>query len=309
VKKLKAALAALLKSLGVQTALLARARRLMKAKHVAAEHAQKQRDAARNAADRLRRESQACLIYGPNEDQAKAERLRRRAARKDKKALRLDAVATKNHNKAIFWRGRAKVLSKRINGIEENVTEIRKEIAALGVTIEGNVAKGGTDFERWLAVQNASVANCLKGPPDGRRNFYDMGGAWNIDHPITPGEAYGERSDCSETLTAWAKAAGLPDPNGLNWSGGWTGSLVGEHNGWREVTFEQMVKAKRPAFFIYGSGPGHHTEGWCPVLNENGQIVNVNRTAGHGSAPVDYGVPNLFGDGDFRCFAYFGDGD
>lgn len=302
-KKLKAALAALLKSLGVQNALLARARRRMKAKHVAAERAEKRRDAARTAADRLRAEAQRFLGYNANQDQAKGERLLRRAGRKGKKALRLDAVATKNHNKAIFWRGRAKVLMKRIHGIEENVAEIRKEIAALGVTIEGNVAKGGTDFERWLAVLNASVANCATGK---RRNFYSMSGAWNIDHPIIPGEAFGERSDCSETNTAWAKAAGLPDPNGMEWKGGWTGSQQG-HNGWREVSFAEMVKAKRPAYIIYGGGVGHHVEGWCPVLNENGQIVNVNRTAGHGSAPVDYGVPNLFGDGDFRCFAYFGD--
>lgn len=305
-KKLKAALAALLKSLGVQTALLARARRRMKAKHVAAEHAEKRRDAARDAADRLRSEAHRYLTFGPDEDQAKGERLLRRAGRKSDKALRLDAAATKNHNKAIFWRGRAKVLAKRIAGITENVAEIQKEIAALGVTIEGNVAKGGTDLERWLAVLNASVANCAKGLPEGRRNFYSMSGAWDIDHPIHPGEEYGERSDCSSTVTAWAKAAGLPDPNGAEWLGGYTGTLQQGHNGWREVSFEHMVKAKRPAFFIYGVGVGHHTEGWCPILNENGQIVDANRSAGHGSAPVDYGVPNLFGDGDFRCFAFFG---
>jgi hypothetical protein len=169
------------------------------------------------------------------------------------------------------------------------------------VSIEGNVAKGGSPFERWLAVQNASVANCATGK---RRNFYSMSGSWNIKHPITPGEAYGERSDCSQTVTAWAKAAGLPDPNGARYTGGYTGTLQQGNNGWREVSFSHMVKAKKPAFLIYGSGTGHHTEGWCPVVNANGQIVNANRTAGHGSAPVDHGLPDLFGDNDFRCFIY-----
>lgn len=300
--KLRARAAALMHSLGVQEGLRKVVVRKMTARHKAQKKAEKQARAAREAADRLRKEATKLLTYNaPNFDQAAGERKFRKAHRKDRKAGRYDVKAQREKTRAVFWRGRAKVLARRIEGIETDIAKTQREIKALGVTIEGNVAKGGTPFERWLAVQNASVANCATGK---RRNFYSMAGAWNIKHPITPGEAYGERSDCSQTVTAWAKAAGLPDPNGARYTGGWTGTLQEGHNGWREVSFSHMVKAKKPAFFIYGPRSGHHTEGWCPVVNAKGEIVNANRTAGHGSAPVDYGVPDLFGDGDFRCFIY-----
>jgi hypothetical protein len=303
-QKLKAVLAALSHAFGVQEALHERAVAKMRKRHAGQEKAETQAKAARTKADTLRREANKAWTFGPDQDDARGERLWRRAIRKDKKAGQFDLKATREMHRAVFWRGRARVIAKRLAGIKTDSMKIEAEILKLGVTITGNRATGGTDFERWLAVQNASVANCAKGPPDGRRNFYSMSGAWNIDHPITPGEAYGERSDCSQTVTAWAKAAGLPDPNGADWSGGYTGTLQQGHNGWRQVSFAQMVKSRRPAFLVYGSGVGHHTEGWCPVVNDSGEIVNANRTAGHGSAPVDYGVPDLFHDGDFRCFIY-----
>jgi hypothetical protein len=131
--------------------------------------------------------------------------------------------------------------------------------------------------------------------PDGRRNFYSMPGNWDVDHVIKPGEKHGERSDCSSTVTGWAKAAGLPDPNGENWHGGYTGTLLRGVNGWKQVSRERMIKHGW-GYIVYGSGDGHHTEAY---------IGPGERTAGHGSAPVDFGVINLFGAHEvMRYFIY-----
>lgn len=271
--RLRKALGAIVQSLDLQNALLDHARRRYFASRRRAFKANEQKKAAQATADTLRKQGHP-----------------QRAARKDKKALRLEVVATKNHQRAIFWRGRTKVITQRIDKLLSEQQKLETQIKALGVTIKGNKAVGGTAKERWIAVCLASVAHCANGS---RRNFYSQVGAWDVDHPIT-GERYGERSDCSSYVTSVAKAAGLPDPNGEDWQGGYTGTLVGQHNGWKQVT-EKAMKRHGWGYIVYGTGVGHHTEAY---------IGPGDRTAGHGSAPVDFGTVNLFGDNDYRCYIH-----
>jgi hypothetical protein len=276
--KLRARLDALAKSLGLQWPLLRRARRRYRANR---------KRAFRFHAQATKVEKQA------DECRAKGGYYIGIAEGKDKEAATLHHKAFKNHARAQFWLGRIKVLKRRIDGIEgaqkEVVGELRKYKKEHKVTIRGNEVTGGTPGQRFRTAVLASVANCSSGK---RRNFYSMAGAWDVDHVITPGEEYGERSDCSSTVTGWCKAAGLPDPNGEDWRGGYTGTLIGQRNGWKLVS-ESAMKKKGWGYVVYGGGVGHHVEAY---------IGPGDRTGGHGSAPVDFGVVDLFGDGDYRCY-------
>jgi hypothetical protein len=277
--KLRDTLDKLGKALGLQKPLLARAQRRYQAARKRAAVANEQKKAALEAADQLRKQGH-----------------HQKAQRKDQKAGRLRAVATKQHEKAVAWRGRVKELSRRVHGIEQDQKQIADELNKLrsehGVTIKGNKAEGGTPEQRWRAVCLQAVKNCSGGQ---RRNFYDQGGSWDVQHEIKPGPAYSERSDCSQFVTGMAWSAGLPDPNGANFSGGFTGTLVQEHGGWHQTT-ESKMRERGWGYIVYGGGVGHHTE--CYVGGE--------RTVGHGSPPVDFGTINLFGDGDYRCFVWTG---
>lgn len=286
--KLKAALAAVAKSLGIQTALRDRATGRMKARHVEQRHAEKQAAAARVTADKLRAKG----------DKAKAER-------KDGKALRLDAKATKARNKAIVWRQRAKVYAQRIHDLNVHSEDLEADLkqweATHGPHIgkDGKVAGASGPGEAAIFAAKYIAAKCAG---NHRPNYYSMtGGGFNVTHPLRRGDqrAIGqvpyERSDCSVFVTEVCWAARLPDPNGAKYTGGFTGTLVGEHNGWREVS-EAEMRRKGWGFVIYGSGTGHHTEFY---VGEGGSM-----TIGHGSAPVDPGVIDLFGDGSQRCFIY-----
>jgi len=301
-KKLRALLTAAVHSLRVQQPLHDRAVARMKARHVGQKKAEGQAKAAREAGDRLRQEAHRLLTFGPEEDQAKGERKLRRAERKGRKALKLDAKAEREKTRAIFWRGRARTIAKRINGVEDKIDDIQAQIDKLAPRVEGNRVVGGDEFDRWLKCLNTMALNCAKGLPEGRRNFYSMPGSWNVDHPIHPGEAIGERSDCSQTMTAAIKACGFPDINGEDFRGGFTGTMLRAAGRWREVSLEHMLKARRPAVIVYGSGNGHHTEGWCPSIDDDGDFIDAMRTVGHGSPPVDPGTVHLFGGGEVERY-------
>jgi hypothetical protein len=269
------ALTQVLEALRRDESLLKKARRRYRANRRRAYKAHNQAERAEDRADRMRREGHPLA-----------------AARADRHAGRRHAVAYKNHVRAQYWLGRIKATTRRIDKLETREDHLRAEIKRLkGVTIKGNVATGGTPGERWKAVCIASVVNCSSGK---RRNAYSMLGSWDVDHPIVPGEQPGQRSDCSQTLTAWAKAAGLPDPNGLDFTGGYTGTQVQGRNGWKQVS-ETAMRKKGWGYVVYGGGAGHHVEAY---------IGPGDRTAGHGSPPVDFGRVNLFGNGDYRCFIY-----
>lgn len=266
--RLQKALDAIAKALGLQKTLLARAQRRYEANRKRAFKANEQKKAAQASADRLR-------LQGHPE----------KGARKDKKALRLETVAAKNHQRAIFWRGRIKVLTQQIHGLEAHELGLQKELKAQGVSIVGNHATGGTKQERLKAVALKSASECARGH---RHNFYSQSGSWDVDHCVT-GEQYGDRSDCSSWVTSVYKSCGLPDPNGEEYRGGYTGTLVA--NGKRT----NRKNLKPGDLVIYGSGAGYHVEMY---------VGPGDKTIGHGSAPVDAGVINLFGDGDYRFFTY-----
>lgn len=265
--KLRQALDALADKLGLNRPLLARAQRRYKANRKRAFVAHNQQVKAEKKADETRKTNPA------------------RARVIDAEALRHRHVAYNNHLRAQFWLGRIKVLQQRIHGLETKQADIEAKLKKLegNVSISGNQATGGTPQERLKAVALKSAANCAAGK---RANFYSQPGRWTVDKCLT-GESYGERSDCSQWFTSVYKSCGLDDPNGTDFGWGYTGTLV-EHG-------KQIPYAEPGCAVIYGSGTGHHVEMY---------VGPTNQTIGHGSAPIDAGVVDLFGDGSYRYFKF-----
>ncbi len=281
-RKLKERLAKAKENLNGHQLRLARARRRYKANRKRAYVAHRKQIKAQEVADKAGR-------YGPDENQALA-------AREIQAAYRHSHVAFKNHGRAQYWLGVIKKEARAVHKISQTVEGIEAEAKKLRPKVVGNKVEGGTPKQRWFLSCLTSVANCSNGK---RRNFYSQEGAWDIDHELVGGPEYGERSDCSSTVTGWAKAAGLGDPNGANWTGGFTGTLISESNGWKEVSLEAMRK-KGWGFIVYGEGDGHHTEAFTPSQ------ASPDRTSGHGSAPVDFGTVFLFGPSEFqRYYCWF----
>lgn len=287
--KIKARLAKILEKLTSNEAQLKTARKRYKAARMRAE---------KNHARQIKLQERADLASGkasggyPNSANAQAF---------TDAAARCAHRAYKSHLKAIYWRGKVKTCVQRKEGLEAHEHTIEAELAKWkkehGVVVEGNKVVGGTPGQRWRVALLASVKACSKGLPGGRRNFYSMSGTWDIDHELIGGPEYGHRSDCSSTVTGWAKACGLPDPNGEDFHGGYTGTLVGQHNGWKEVPRKYMETSGKPGYIVYGLGVGHHTEAY---------LGPGDRTAGHGDAAVNFGIVDDFGDGQFRCYSFEG---
>lgn len=158
------------------------------------------------------------------------------------------------------------------------------------VRLIGNRAFGGDPHKRWVAVALAAVTNCESGT---RRNFYSQLGPWDCFHEIIGGPPWGYRSDCASTVTGFAWSTGLRDPNGEDWSGGYTGTLADGNEGWHEVS-EGAMRERGWGYIVYGWGTGHHVEAY----------IGGGRTVGHGAAPINVGIVNLFGDGVYRCYVY-----
>jgi hypothetical protein len=209
------------------------------------------------------------------------------------KANHFAKVAYANHVRAQEELGKVKRLQQKIHGLQLQKQEIKSRLHK--VTIKGDKAYGGTDWDRWMAVTLKSVYNCEHNI---RPNWYSMSGSWNVSHVIT-GYPPGTRDDCSSTVTGWALAAGLPDPNGEDFRAGYTGTLLRGVNGWKQVSLDKFLNTDAPGYIVYGGGDGHHTEAKCP------SDTDKYRTAGHGSAPVDFGTVHLFGSGETeRYFLY-----
>lgn len=210
---------------------------------------------------------------------------------KHDKADRCEHRALRAHNRAVYWKGKVKQQIARVHHLDQSKGTLEKEIAEEKakhkVSVVGNKVTGGTPNKRLKVAALAAANN-----PD-RHSFYSQSGAWDVDHCIT-GEKYGERSDCSSWVTSAFKSSGLPDPNQASYTGGYTGTLV-------SGAAKQLNKTSTPrqvCVVIYGPGVGHHTE----LCLGDGDGVTV----GHGSAPVDKGIVDLFGDGDYRLFVYDG---
>ncbi len=139
-----------------------------------------------------------------------------------------------------------------------------------GIKIKGNKVTGGTPRQRVVAAARHAAWLDSTGK---RHSFYSQPGAWDVDHGIT-GETRGHRSDCSQWVTAIYRSAGLPDPNGKNYAGGYTGTLSshGKHISRRQLKPGDLV--------LYGPGTHEHVELYVGPGEE---------TIGHGSDPVDKG--------------------
>lgn len=212
-----------------------------------------------------------------------------------RRAARCEYRAVRTHARAVYWRGRLRVLERHVHALEDRRDKVEAELREWRkkhVEIHGNRAVGGTPEARFRAVCLQAVLACASGQ---RRNFYSQWGAWDIEHELSPGPEYGHRSDCSSSLTGWCWSAGLPDPNGMNYRGGSTANLVGEHGGWREATLAEMM-AKGWGYIVYGYGGGHHVEAYVPSASDR------YRTVGHGASPVGFGTVFLFGPSEYQRY-------
>ena len=292
---LRERLRALSHALGIQILLRDRAVRRMNARHEEQLEHEEVLERLQDEADVLWKRARS-LRAGGHLD--RAEEARRKAVRKDKAAQKRKVRRDRAEAKAIVWKQRARDKTKLIRGIHEDIEAVQKEMAKLGptVSLEDGKVTGGTFRERWVLSNLTAVTCCNNGR---RRNAYSQGGTPDIWHPFGPGPAAGRRDDCSSYTTSQALATGADDPNGEDFSGwGFTGTLVGAHGRWRQVTLAEMVRAGQ-GYIIYGSGSGHHVECYCPSESDR------YRTVGHGSAPVDFGTVHLFGAGEAERYFVF----
>jgi hypothetical protein len=205
-------------------------------------------------------------------------------------AHKLHSKAYKEHGRAQWKLGKIKEYQQRIKKLKENESIVRANLEKYkkehGVYIEGNSVKGGNARERLKVALEEAELNCRNGD---QHNYYSMSGGWDIKHCIE-NMPYGLRFDCSSFATGIHWSCGLSDPNGLHYAGGYTETLAAHC----EKISRSEVKVGD--FVIYGHYPGgtHHVE---VVLDPAREI-----TIGHGSAPIDRGVFNLFGDGDYAFY-------
>jgi len=209
---------------------------------------------------------------------AKAERHRRRAeARQDK---------------AIYWKGRVKIDVAAIESLGERIEKRQAELDQWmkehGVTFEGpNKVRGGTPHQRLRAAALKAAANYRAGTQPG---YYSMeGGARDYAHALFH-YPHGRIWDCSTFADGLYFVCDLESPSGPSGFtvGGFTGT-EGEHG--KQVS---LADAKPGALVLYGPFPHHHVE----------VLIDDDLTIGHGSPPIDPGVPDLFGDGDFIVREY-----
>jgi cell wall-associated NlpC family hydrolase len=177
----------------------------------------------------------------------------------------------------------ARALARRKAQVAYAVRVVRRR--ARGVSVRGNAATGGTPRQRVVAAAHrAAYLHAI-----GRRpSFYSQAGAWNVARGIT-GERRNERSDCSQWYTAMFHSAGLPDPNGNGYRGGYTGTLAGHG---RSISRHEL----RPGdAVLYGPAPHHHVEMY---------VGPGETTIGHGTAPVDKGAIRMMPDVHFVTYSF-----
>lgn len=223
-----------------------------------------------------------------------ASQLRAEANGRPRRALRHRRRAEARQAKAIYWKGRVKTDLAAITNLNERVEKRTAELTEWmkdhGVAFEGeNKVVGGTPHQRLEAAILRAAANYRAGTQPG---YYSMeGGARDYDHAINHYPA-GRIWDCSTFADGIYICCGLEAPSGPNTltAGGWTGT-EGEHGD------RINEEAAQPGdLVLYGGFPHHHVE---VVLDPKEKT-----TIGHGSPPVDPGVFDLFGDGDYIIRRY-----
>lgn len=210
------------------------------------------------------------------------------AARKktQKRALIKQRVRLRRytHQRKALAKLRAQIRKARskIGARKKLIKRLEADLQSGPVTIEGNGGPGkihgGTPAQRVVACAQKSALMHAKGI---RKSFYSQAGWWTVQHGIL-GEPRGARSDCSQWWLSMFWSAGLPDPTGHNYTGGFTGTIG--------ASGRQVASPGTPAGAgLYGSGSFHHVE----MSLGGGHFI------GHGSPPVDAvtpGWPNVFRD-------------
>lgn len=178
---------------------------------------------------------------------------------------------------------------KLVGPIKERVQRA-KDLDATEERLKARLKKttGAGPAHKLQKTALESAAACASGR---RHNFYSQTGTWDVQHCVS-GPVYGHRDDCSSWFTSVYWACKLPDPNDSHYGSGYTGTLVAHGH---QISIEE-ARHTPGAAIIYGPGAGHHVEF---AIGDG-----TDHTIGHGSAPVDMGVFNLFGDGNYRCFKY-----
>lgn len=210
----------------------------------------------------------------------KAERHQRRAERRQKKA--------------IYWKGRIKAdlaaITNLLALVDKREAELDEWIKQHGVSFEGeNKVVGGTPRQRLRAAMLRAYRNWKNGSQPG---YYSMnGGARDYLHALYH-YARGRIWDCSTFADGLYIVCGLTPPSGpaTLTAGGWTGT-EGEHGERIDPDHAQTGD-----LVLYGPFPHHHVE---VVLDPDDRT-----TIGHGSPPIDPGVFDLFGDGDYIVRRY-----
>lgn len=210
------------------------------------------------------------------------------------KAARHKRRAERRQVKAIYWKGRIKADLAAITNLRERVdkreAELDEWIKEHGVRFTGpNKVEGGTPHQRLRAAILRAYRNWKAGIQPG---YYSMsGGARDYPHGLK-GYPPGRIWDCSTFADAVYFCCGLPSPSGEHGftAGGWTGT-EGEHGKHIDPS-----DAQPGDLVLYGSFPHHHVE---VVLDPDERT-----TIGHGSPPIDPGVFDLFGDGDYIVRRY-----
>jgi hypothetical protein len=211
------------------------------------------------------------------------------------KAARHQRRAERRQVKAIYWKGRIKKDLAATTDLEARVDKRERElddsIKEHGVVFTGeNKVEGGTPHQRLRAAILRAYRNYKRGDQPG---YYSMsGGARDYAHALFH-YPHGRIWDCSTFADGVYFCCGLHSPSGPSGftAGGWTGT-EGEHG---KIVAES--EAKPGDLILYGRAwPHHHVE---VVLDPDDKT-----TIGHGSPPVDPGVFDLFGDGDYVIRRY-----
>lgn len=204
---------------------------------------------------------------------------RKKARLKRAQARQAKALYLQRNRIKRFRTLRAEIRKRRSNigRRRKLIGRLKAELISGPVTIKGNRAYGGSPRQRLEAVAKAAALAHLQGR---RKSFYSQSGRWSTRYAIT-GEPPGYRSDCSQFWISVYWSAGLEDPTGANYTGGWTGT-IGNHG--HQISANDRAPGDAG---LYGPFPHYHVE----------LCVGGGGFIGHGSPPVDAvtpGFPNVF---------------
>jgi hypothetical protein len=231
-----------------------------------------------------------------------AEQVKAQEAGDADKALRCKVRAERAHHKAVYWKGRIRQQTARVNHLEHDQAEVEAEITKWkkehGVYFEGrNKVLGGTAPQRLKAAQARAMLNYQRGKQPG---YYSQEGAARAyDHGLY-GYPYGHIWDCSTYADSMYYVCGLDSPSGPSGftAGGYTGTEMA--NG-RVVHDESKARPGDLVIFLRfpGDSIGHHVE----VIYDPEKKL----TSGHGDSAIDLaggGSYDLFGDGLYVIRTY-----